>query len=109
MGIVTSTLNEWKKQFSELSETLKNSKERADAIVENALYKSATGFEVVEEIEEEKNGVKYFKRTKKQIPPNIAAIIFYLKNRKGRDWQDNPKEHDDTGNEIKITLDWNRD
>lgn len=44
LGVVPSTLYEWKKRFSEISETLKGGKEIVDTEVENALLKRALGY-----------------------------------------------------------------
>jgi len=48
MGITRSTLNEWKKKFSDISDTLKKGKEVVDRQVENALLKRALGYEYTE-------------------------------------------------------------
>lgn len=44
IGITTSTLYEWKKRYSEISEALKKGKEVVDIQVENALLKRALGY-----------------------------------------------------------------
>lgn len=44
MGISPSTLYEWKKKYSEISESLKKGKEVIDRLVENALLKRALGY-----------------------------------------------------------------
>ena len=41
MNISRSTLNEWKKKYSDISDTLKKGKEIVDYEVENALLQSA--------------------------------------------------------------------
>ena len=43
MGICRDTLIEWKKKYSDISDTLKKGKEVVDRLVENALLKKATG------------------------------------------------------------------
>lgn len=48
MGISRSTLNEWKKKYSDISDTLKRGKEIVDRQVENALLKRALGYEFSE-------------------------------------------------------------
>lgn len=48
MGISRSTLNEWKKKYSDISDTLKRGKEVIDRQVENALLKRALGYEYTE-------------------------------------------------------------
>lgn len=73
MGIGKSTFYKWKNENVEFAELLKESKETADREVENALFKSATGFIGPDD--------KYY-------PPNTTAQIFWLKNRKQDDWRD---------------------
>lgn len=89
IGIRTSTLYEWKKKYVEFAEALKKSKEVADLEVENALYKRATGYTVIETkvIESDKDGKKTETITK-HIPPDTTAQIFWLKNRKPNEWRD---------------------
>ena len=48
MDVSRSTLNKWKKDFSDISDTLKRGKEVVDRQVENALFKSAVGYEYTE-------------------------------------------------------------
>ena len=48
IGISRSTLNEWKKKYSDISDTLKRGKEVVDRQVENALLKRALGYEFEE-------------------------------------------------------------
>ena len=43
MGISRSTLNEWSRKYSDISDALKKGREISDYIIENALFKSATG------------------------------------------------------------------
>lgn len=48
IGISRSTLNEWKKKYSDISDALKRGKEVVDLQVENALLKRALGYEYSE-------------------------------------------------------------
>ena len=73
MDISTTTLYQWKKDHPEISEALKESKDVADYQVENSLYRLATG---------------YVDSEGKWHPPNITAIIFWLKNRKPQEWRE---------------------
>lgn len=95
MGITPSTLYEWKKKYSEISEALKENKEIADKAVENALYKSALGAECEEVTEERvwnRNTGQFemvvTKRITKKMPPNSTSLIYWLKNRKPDVWRD---------------------
>lgn len=90
MGIRRSTLYEWRKKFAVLSDTLKKSKEVADRYVENALYKRAVGYEeIIEKKQKIVRGIVVEENiTTKQVPPDVTAMIFWLKNRKPDVWRD---------------------
>lgn len=72
-GITAATLYEWKKKYPEISEALKKGKEVVDFEVENALLQTA-------------------------LSGNVAAQIFWLKNRKPDKWRDKPETQDDKEN-----------
>lgn len=89
MGIHRDTLNEWKKKYSDISDTLKRGKEVVDLQVENALLKRALGYEYEEVTEEYELGTLTKKKvTKKQVIPDTTAQIFWLKNRRPDKWKD---------------------
>lgn len=95
MGIVPSTLYEWIKKYSEISEALKTGKEDADMLVENALFQSAMGYdyeEITEELKWDQKSRSYVmkvtKRVTKHQPPSNTAQIFWLKNRRAEQWRD---------------------
>ena len=107
MGIVAGTLYTWKNKYKEINEALKKGKEVADYEVENAMHKSAIGY-FVEETKtyiNEVEGVKTrrVEKTKKWIPPNTAAQIFWLKNRRPDKWRDKPEEDQGYGGRVVIT------
>ena len=52
IGVSRSTLSDWKKRYTDISDTLKKGKEIVDIQVENALLKRALGFEYIEVTEE---------------------------------------------------------
>lgn len=92
IGITTTTFYDWKKKYADFSEALKKGKEVSDFEVENALFKSAIGYEYEErkEVQEVVDGVmrKKVEITRKQVPPNATSAIFWLKNRKPDEWRD---------------------
>lgn len=95
MGISRSTLNEWKKKFPDISDTLKRGKDVVDIEVENSLLKRAKGCTVVEETQElmldpdaGKRELITTKKVIKEIPPDTTAQIFWLKNRRPDLWRD---------------------
>ena len=79
MGISKSTLYEYRKKSEEFDEALRENKEYADAVIENALYQKA------------KNG-------------DVTAMIYWLKNRKADKWRDKPSEKEDTDGGGVIVL-----
>jgi len=82
------TLYEWQSVYPRFSEALKNGRETADAKVADSLYNRALGYSVTERsVEESEDGVKT-KNTKKHIPADTTAAIFWLKNRQRDKWKD---------------------
>lgn len=93
LDIAESTWYEYQKNYPVLLELVQASKAVMDTKVENALLKTALGYEYEEIktiIEEDKNGKKKtrIEKTKKYMPPNPAAQAFWLKNRKKDEWGD---------------------
>ncbi|WP_207798781.1 hypothetical protein [Veillonella sp. AF36-20BH] len=80
MGIAVSTLWEWRKKSPEISNALKIGKDEADLQVENALYKEA-------------------------LKGNTTAIIFWLKNRKSKEWRDKIQQEITTESAVKLVID----
>lgn len=102
MGIVPSTLYEWKKKYPNISEALKKGKEVVDRQVENALLKRALGYEYEEKKTElwedaEGNPCEKITVTRKQIVPDTTAQIFWLKNRKSDVWRDKHEVNSNSG------------
>ena len=88
MGITPSTLYEWKKNYSEISESLKKGKAVVDIQVENALLKRALGYSYKEIKEEKTVDGKRVTVTTKEVVPDTTAQIFWLKNRRPERWRD---------------------
>lgn len=84
-NVEEKTINNWKEKESEFLQSIKDGKEKADADVASSLFKRALGYEY-EEVKEETRGDKVVSKTitKKQIPPDVAAINIWLKNRRGK-------------------------
>lgn len=111
IGISTGWLYEWKKSYPEIAEAIKKGKAPVDIQVENALLKRALGYdyeEVTTEITTDKNGRerKHIRKTKKHVSPDPASIIFWLKNRKAKQWKDKPEApiDDDSLNKVRELL-----
>lgn len=89
LGINIDTLIEYKKKYIEFSEALKRGKEIADYQVENALFKKAIGYTIqVNEQKIDKDGCVHDLVKDVHIPPDTTAQIYWLKNRKPKEWRD---------------------
>lgn len=92
IGISDKTMQTWKKRFLPISTALKKGIEYAVADAEKALvekFKTQTLIEEKEEVWQNEDGSvrKHKTVTKKQIPPDTTALIFFLKAKGG--WRDN--------------------
>lgn len=88
MGMCRQTLVNWKAKNEKIRKALEDGKEVADRRVENALYKRAIGYDV-EEVEIIDDGKRIrTKTTRKHIPGDVTAQIYWLKNRKPDVWRD---------------------
>lgn len=104
LGISKVTLYKYINEHTELSELLKKGKEVIDIEIENALLKRALGYKYNETTKEQvlnKDTGQYELQTTKvvtkEVVPDTTAQIFWLKNRKPKDWRDR-KEVDHSGN-----------
>lgn len=107
LGIVKDTFYKYKEKYTDFSDALKKGKEIADIEVENALFKRAIGYKYKEVIKEVKeiDGKKstYVKEVIKEMPGDVAAQIFWLKNRKSSKWKDK-QDIDIEDNNVSISI-----
>ncbi|MGG3840776.1 transposase [Paenibacillus thiaminolyticus] len=99
LGVSYSTFRKYRDEYEALSAALKRGKEVADVEVENALFRRAIGYKYDEVTREaatrvdEKTGelvtvMVETKRVTKEVQPDVAAQIFWLKNRRPDKWRD---------------------
>ncbi|UZQ49845.1 transposase [Clostridium kluyveri] len=125
LGISIQTFYTYKKKHLEFFEALKKGKEIIDFEVENALLKRALGYkydEVTQEriLQKDEYGkvitdihgfpvykMVVTKTVKKEVAPDTTAQIFWLKNRKAKEWRDKRDvEHSGSiNNEVNIQID----
>lgn len=97
-----STLNLWKAEYPEFSESIKKGKIIADAEVAYSLHKRAVGYQYDEvtfekigpgedKVEVGETGIESIKQdlykkkvVTKEVPPDVAAQNIWLKNRRGK-------------------------
>ena len=107
LGISTTTFYEYKKNYPEFSESLKRGKEIVDYEVENALLKRALGYEFEEKTYEtrwDENQGRFrevlTKKVRKEVVPDTTAQIYWLNNRKPKQWRN--KRNEEEGNNENL-------
>jgi len=94
LRISISNFYEYRLRYPEFMDALKRGKAPIDAEVENKLLKRAMGYDYEEkttEVEVGRDGEAKPTRVrtvKKHVPPDVTAQIFWLKNRRPKDWSD---------------------
>lgn len=87
-----STINNWKIEYSEFFESIKKGKILADSNVAERLYQRALGFEhdseEIKVITVDKESIIERVPIRKIYPPDPTAAIFWLKNRRSKEWRD---------------------
>ncbi len=91
------TITRWKKQHPEFEQALLAKKIEVDGKVARSLYELATGYTV-----ETPHGPKY-------IPPNVPAMIFWLKCRQPTLWREvRHVEHSGLGSVLEEIMNTSR-
>ncbi len=94
LGISLRTLYYWKAQHAEFSAALQRGKDIADDMVEAALFRRATGYsfdaiKIVTVPQGANQGSKVEEVPYvEHIPPDTAAAVFWLKNRRPKKWRE---------------------
>ena len=96
LGINRATFYRWKEKHQEFCDAINEGREATDAIVEDSLYKRAIGGKVKETrkimTKDEKDGVERkhseIIEVEREVLPDTAAAIFWLKNRQPDKWRD---------------------
>ena len=72
LNIGKTCLNNWRRDHPDFKQALEENEFIANAKVAQSLFRRATGY-------------KYFE---KEMPPDVLACIFWLKNRDPKNWRD---------------------
>ena len=103
VGVTEQTVNSWKIKDTSFFESLKDWKLIADSDVEKSLYQRATGYEHSEDKIFNDNGEPLIVPTIKRYPPDTTAGIFWLKNRKPKEWRDKTEVDQNTKMTVNIS------
>jgi hypothetical protein len=88
IGVDISTLYNWRKNYPEYFNNLKNWKDHADRNVERSLYERACGYTYIEQKTLMAQGQPQTIKERRHCPPDPASMIFWLKNRQPAKWRD---------------------
>lgn len=88
LGFTRRALQYVKAQDRPFFLALRESKLISDERVEKSLYERAIGYEHYETKYLASSGKLFERETIKHYPPDVDAAIFWLKNRKPKDWKD---------------------
>ena len=103
IGIAPKTLYKWMNDYGEIRKAIKKGKGPVDFQVENALLKRALGYDWEETTTEiYGDGKKHVKKVTRHVPPDVAALVFWLKNRKRDVWRDRPDLINDAAKDNPI-------
>lgn len=86
--VAESTINKWKTDYPEFSESIKSGKDIADGDVADRLYRRAMGYshKAVKIFNDQ--GAPLEVEYTEHYPPDTTACIFWLKNRQKGKWRD---------------------
>jgi hypothetical protein len=88
LGVGVSTLEGWIRNNEELREAMEKGKSEADDLVEQSLFKAATGYKIRDTYFTQYQGAIISEEYDKEVGPNVTAAIFWLKNRRRAQWAD---------------------
>lgn len=103
LGVVPATFYNWRQSHPDFAAAATAGKEAPDDLVEQSLFKRATGYEYTEEkVVLKDKAVHRVERTKRVVAPDTTACIFWLKNRRPNDWHD--RQEVELGGNVTIVF-----
>lgn len=96
------TLYRWKNENPQFCQSLKISKEEADNRVERSLFARANGYEHDDVDIRVVEGQVVQTPIRKYYPPDTTAAIFWLKNRRPKEWRD--KQELEHGGNVTVEI-----
>jgi hypothetical protein len=105
-GVCLKTITNWEKQHPLFRQAILDGRVAADAQVGERLFERAMGYEHPEDkiFYDSKTGEPVVVPTVKHYPPDTTAAIFWLKNRRPKEWRDKQVIDQTTTHEAGETL-----
>lgn len=90
LDVAPATLNNWMAQYPDFLEAIKEARQFADETVEASLFQRATGYshEAVKIFMPAGASEPVYAPFIEHLPPDPTSMIFWLKNRKPKEWRD---------------------
>lgn len=114
--VSSTTIDNWKSQHPEFLGSIRAGKIQADAEIGSSLYERARGFEwdeaqpikVKEVLYQDGKRTKEIERVEtvmvhKIVPPDATSMIFWLKNRRPKEWRDRVEHTGAEGGPLEIS------
>lgn len=98
-----ATVNRWKSEFPDFCASVKTGKVDADERVERSLFARATGYEHEDVDIRVVEGAIVQTHIRKHYPPDTTAGIFWLKNRRPKEWRDKQEMEHSGSVTVEIT------
>lgn len=89
-GVSKETIRRWRSAYPQFDAALKRGKTQADARVAESLYRAAIGGGIVRQtrIETDSDGLEKRVVTESELPADVKAMVWWLKNRQPTIWKD---------------------
>ena len=98
------TLYRWKGEYEGFCQSIKAGKDIADERVERSLFSRANGYEHDEVDIRVVGGELVQTPIRKFYPPDTAAAIFWLKNRRPAEWRDKIEHTGEGGGPVQHSI-----
>jgi len=98
------TIYRWKHEHPDFCQALKHGKDVADQMVEQSLFRKATGYSHAATKIFQYEGAPVTVDYTEHTPPDTTACIFWLKNRKPKEWRDRIEHAGDADSPITVVI-----
>lgn len=104
-GVHRDTIDKWKKRHPAFISAMRKGKQEADMSVTQSLFKRANGYQMKVDKIFQYEGSPVVVPTTEKYPPDVTAMIFWLKNRRPDQWRDkHDYDHTSKGEKISLTV-----